>query len=244
MAIAFDAATKNSSTGTSQTFSHTVTGSDTFLWVAIFTQTNSSDVVTGVTYNSVALTRGDSQTITDGTYTVRGYIYYLASPDTGTHNVVISCSSSVLIRSESSSYTGVTGGYDTSSVQSQNTSDTGTHVFTFNLPSVSSSGAWAVLGAVNNQNTVVADTGSTLRTSGGAPYELYDSNGVVSGSVNMSVSVTSAGGAYYCGAAMGSMKTAASGPANVKTYKGVAAASVKTVKGVAIASVKTKKGVS
>ena len=34
------------------------------------------------------------------------------------------------------------------------------------------------------------------------------------------------------------------GPANVKTYKGLAAASVKTLKGLAIASVKTKKGLN
>ena len=38
--------------------------------------------------------------------------------------------------------------------------------------------------------------------------------------------------------------TAAVGPANVKTYKGLAAASVKTCKGLAIASVKTKKGLN
>ena len=38
--------------------------------------------------------------------------------------------------------------------------------------------------------------------------------------------------------------TVVSGPANVKTYKGLAAASVKSCKGLAIASVKTKKGLN
>lgn len=106
MAIAFDAVgPTNAWTGgaTSLTFSHTCTGDNRLLLVGFLTN-NSTDVITGVTYNSVAMTRLKEQDHGDG---YRNYVYGLIAPATGANNVVISASSSSVIYAVSASYTGV-----------------------------------------------------------------------------------------------------------------------------------------
>jgi hypothetical protein len=63
---------------------------------------SSSDIVTGVTYNGVAMTR-ISYTWTTGEGI---YLYYLINPSTGANNIVASSSSSTTIYAQSASYTG------------------------------------------------------------------------------------------------------------------------------------------
>jgi hypothetical protein len=83
MAIAIDATSNGyTSAATSLTISHTVAGSNRVLVVGVSTQTT----ITGVTYNGVAMTLGVTGTNT--------FIYYLATPDTGTHDIVISLNAS------------------------------------------------------------------------------------------------------------------------------------------------------
>jgi len=99
--IAFDAITNASyggSGGTSKTFSHTCTGTDRLLFVNVHTDSN---VVTGVTYGGVAMTKIYGQS-TDFYNTV----WALVAPATGANNVVISCSSSVNIIPMAISYNG------------------------------------------------------------------------------------------------------------------------------------------
>lgn len=101
MAIAFDAITNASyggSGGTSKTYAHTVTGSQPLLFENVHTDSN---VVTGVTYAGVAMTKIFGQA-TDFYNTV----WALVNPATGANNIVISCSSSVNIIPMTISYTG------------------------------------------------------------------------------------------------------------------------------------------
>lgn len=104
-AVAFDAATDGGvCVGcSSQTFAHTVTGTNPIILVGVRTS-NSGDVVTGITYNTVALTR--IATIATDAGNVRSFLYDLVAPATGSNNVVVSLSLSANIRSTASSYTG------------------------------------------------------------------------------------------------------------------------------------------
>jgi len=89
MAIAFDLGTGILPTNGSTTITqaHTCTGSDLIL-VVQFSDNNASDIVTGITYNGVSMTR--SQFYTTVGRTGRMYTYYLINPATGSNNVVVS----------------------------------------------------------------------------------------------------------------------------------------------------------
>lgn len=103
--IAYDAVGHSSApTSNSLTFSHTCTGSNRALFVAVWTNVNNTDKITGVTYNGVAMTRVSTATVS----TTRAYLYALANPASGAHNIVISASDSLSdIYASSASYTGV-----------------------------------------------------------------------------------------------------------------------------------------
>lgn len=106
MAIAFDAATgRNTVTGTTLTFSHTVgSGTDRILIVGGLVA-NTTEFITGITYNGVAMTQGIKKQNTSGDNSWI-YLYYLVNPASGAHNVVVSTSSSVSMAFTASSYTG------------------------------------------------------------------------------------------------------------------------------------------
>lgn len=94
-AIAFDAGehVDGAANTDTLTISHTSTGSNLIMFVCPFSSNYGSqtDVVTGVTYNGVSLTRINTAVMP--TSDDRVYLYYLAGPATGTHNVVISANS-------------------------------------------------------------------------------------------------------------------------------------------------------
>jgi hypothetical protein len=89
MSIAFESQTRfEPSSATSHTISHNNVSGD--LLVASFVSvSNSGDVVTGVTYNGVALTKAVHRSHNSAR---TAYVWYLASPATGTHDLVISMS--------------------------------------------------------------------------------------------------------------------------------------------------------
>lgn len=103
-AIAFDAVTtdnNNFPTATTLTFSHTTSGSDRLLAVAV-----RSIVLTSVsaTYNGVAMTVAVSTTPVEGG---RFTLFYLLNPTVGANNVVVTAGITSLIYASSASYTGV-----------------------------------------------------------------------------------------------------------------------------------------
>lgn len=106
MAIAYDTYTqgKNWVSANSWTFAHTCTGSNRFLAFG-FMGSAAGDSVTGATYNGTAMTR--LNTGNDWAGSNRFYTYYIANPDSGSNNIVISSSATVNASIISSSFTGV-----------------------------------------------------------------------------------------------------------------------------------------
>jgi hypothetical protein len=110
MAIAYDAGSVTPSAwtnlGTSYNLSHTVAaGSNLALIVGIY-HDETGDNCTGVTYNGTAMTRVTNKARFDGAQ--MGYIYSLVAPDSGTHNITASFSSSITYGMiAGNSYTGV-----------------------------------------------------------------------------------------------------------------------------------------
>jgi hypothetical protein len=112
-AIAHDADSNSGTPGNVSTFtwSHTCTGSNLVLVVAVFLQySNVGDTtVTGVTYNGVSLTA--QQTIDNSTGLVYGWIGYLKGPATGSNTVSVTLSRALgaagAVAAGATSYTGV-----------------------------------------------------------------------------------------------------------------------------------------
>ena len=88
-AIAFDAKSSGSGSNvTSVTVSHTVSGSNTILFVSVGTKDGGGGAaVSGVTYNGVAMTNITTQNISSAYYQD---LWYLINPSTGTNNIVAS----------------------------------------------------------------------------------------------------------------------------------------------------------
>lgn len=108
MALAFDASAVGhlaASGGASLTFSHTCTGSNLILFVG-FGVESATDVVTGVTYNNVAMTQVPNSPQANGVPNEFTYLFYLINPATGANNVVISLSAQPQVNAVSASYTG------------------------------------------------------------------------------------------------------------------------------------------
>lgn len=106
MAIAQDATSSGTTTGTSLTIAHTVTGANTLLVVAGLTDNATNDVVSGITYNGNAMTRVNTRAGARGGF--RMYMYYIliGTADGNSHNIVVSTSTSCYIRFYGASYTG------------------------------------------------------------------------------------------------------------------------------------------
>lgn len=107
-AIVFDAKSSGSNANvTTLTVSHTVTGSNTILFVSVGTKDGGGGAaVSGVTYNGVAMTNVSTQNISSAFYQD---LWYLVNPSTGTNNIVasfggVSADQAVL---SAASYTGV-----------------------------------------------------------------------------------------------------------------------------------------
>lgn len=189
MAISFDTATGSNNSGASiLTYSHTCTGSNLMLFVGIWNE--DGDTNTGVTYNGVSMTLVGKH-INQGS-TWFQYLYYLVSPTTGAHNVVISRStSSGRLRGDSSSYAGVT----VPSIDASNTGGSTSSPLTISLTTVLNN-CWTVIAASNGQ-AVSAGSGTTARNGfsgvGGVLSGIGDSNGPITPAGSTSMGVTSTG---------------------------------------------------
>ena len=205
-AIAFDNSTTNTSSGTSITISNfAVAATNPFLTVVVSNWGASTDLVTGITYNGVAMTllSGASTKIENGNPT-EGYmtVYYLAG-QSGTHNIVISSSGAGIGASSGisvASYTGVNQAspIDSSAVHTYPSNTTAPSVST----TVVASNAWAIsMEADGNGSGESVDSPFTLRLSPQTYIRYADSNGTVptgsltaqwhNGSAQASVSVFS-----------------------------------------------------
>jgi len=94
--IAYDNASDSTGSGSTLTFSHTVSGTNRILLVgvAVFDSNEALRPVTSVTYNGVALTKIDDEDTGAGS-SERAELWYLVAPATGANNVVITTTGSV-----------------------------------------------------------------------------------------------------------------------------------------------------
>jgi len=174
VAIAFDAASvATGETGTSHTHAHTCTGDNRILFC--YTEIGSaSDVVTGVTYATVAMTRVNRVAADADEYMS---LYYLIAPATGANNIVISTSSSVFIGTAATSYTGA----EQSGVPDSQATNTGTSTAPTATTTVVDTDSWTIAvtrrPAGNAAGTPTA--GTTERAGAGANTRLGDSNAAV-----------------------------------------------------------------
>lgn len=191
MPIAFDAAGTATGTGTTVNSTHVCTGSNRLLLVGVYKGTNNTDEVTGVTYNSVAMTRVNTQNGPN----FKIYLYALIAPATGSNTVSVACSSSRFIQIFSASYTGVsqTGFPD---AESSNASS-GVTTITSTLTTVANN-CW--LGGVFNNDAanMTAGANTTLRHASSA-MAMADTNADQAiGSRSMAVSWTGSANAQGC----------------------------------------------
>lgn len=247
MAIVYDNTSSSANTAsTTLTFSHTC-GSDSnrCLIVGVLMDNGAGDEPTSVTYNSVSMTKLVTE-YQANIARLRCSLYGLVNPASGANNVVVTIPAG-------SSYKIIAGAVSFSGVAQTSTYGTGAKAkATSGNPTlnVSSANGEVVIDAC----CITFDPTGTM-TAGDGQTERYDRCEDISywglcgstenGASTTTMSWTPSATTYdwvQCGIAI--KPAVASGPANVKTYKGLAAASVKTCKGLAIASVKSKKGLA
>lgn len=187
MAIARDIhTTAVKASASSWTMSHTCTGSDLYLVVGMFLDDTTVDKITGVTYNSVAMTR---LSINNPGANRQVLQYGLLGPSTGANNVVVSLSSANSGDLHAISYTGVGDGGSTGGSDNVSTSTTASSSHTTNAAD-----CWIVSmvrdasGApTSGTNCTFLDADSTMDA---------DSNASVGAAGSKTVAYTGTGGAY------------------------------------------------
>lgn len=203
MAIALDAVTDQAqATGSTYSFSHTCTGSDRILWVGIFGDT--TDTLTGITYNGVAMTVAQKVGMGFGDRWI--YLYYLVNPATGSNTVSATFSASTAAKAVAVSYTGAkqTGQPD----NSNNWTDLFVSSISHSITTVADNCWMVFIAKTNGAGTPSAGTGSTSR-GGSNSFAFFDSNGPITpaGSYSMACSV---GGSAVWGSCMASFSPSVS----------------------------------
>ena len=183
--VAFDNSATSTATG-SPTISYTVTGSNPLLIVAIanWAPASGADLITGVTYNGVSMTRNStmSGTIENGN-TPKGFLsFYYIVGQSGTHNVIISTSGAGISASSGIiliSYSGVdqTTPINVSGRTASSSNLTSTSV-TINIPDANS---WlgSILTDGNGSGEAVVSPLTNIRVSPQTYINFGDSGGTV-----------------------------------------------------------------
>jgi hypothetical protein len=174
-AIAYDTSTSVALGASPRSNSHTCTGSN--LVLVVFTLiTSASDLVTGVTYNSVAMSKVDFITRSDaGDYSISSWC--LINPATGANNVTATTSSGTVGFLVSS----FSGCGQTSQPDSHNTGSTGVATSITVSSTIVEANSWQVMGMGDSGGSESAGTGTTKRISGTpGGSALFDSNGALS----------------------------------------------------------------
>ncbi len=171
---------------TSSTISYTVSGTNRMLFVAIKGNTG-TDNITGVTFNGVSMTlNGKVNTPGDRWF----YLYSLANPASGTHNIVVSANTTTDIATSIASYAGVA--QTTPEATATNTA-TATTTITTNISTISDND-WLITGtdSPSASTTVATGTGRALN-SGLIVFDSSSSVGLA-GNYNTKLTAPSNGG--------------------------------------------------
>lgn len=198
MAIAFDAHAVGS---LDSSWSHTCTGSDRMLAVMIFgNMGGGSSLISGITYNSVAMTNGGSVLCSADRWLEA---WYLMNPSTGANTIVVS-STADHYRGGSLSFTGVsafdqagtnaTGGGAGTSSDVTLTVPSGALIIGAGRENTGFAGNWTLI----TEDATASPSGSGLHSAYGYPYSGSQtagfSNQPFSQSAAVIVSFTAVGG--------------------------------------------------
>jgi hypothetical protein len=190
MAIAFDAHSRVIGTsGSSATLSHTCSGVNRLLFAYIKLYNNGSAVngVTGVTYNSVAMSLIDNQTDAGPG---NSYLYYLIAPATGANNIAVTCSgSNAEINIVGFSYTGCLQ----SGVPDASAKSNGASPRTISLTTVADN-CWLAGGFSSDAGAAISAGTDTTRRSAAGLIVAMDSNGAKATPGSYSLQATAASG--------------------------------------------------
>lgn len=240
-AIALDTGNNGASdSGTTNTFSFTCTGSNLLLWVMPASD-SSSDTISSVTYNTVGMTQSPNGNI-DCPFGGWQYLYYLAAPATGAHNVVSTWSGSVGSDVIAVSYSGCgqTGIPDNSAKVTEIVADGSREL---SLTTVADN-CWTLAAGQVNTGTPGVGVGTTLRASCNRTLALVlgDSNGVIHPAGSNTLEITSTTLAVSIAIIMVSFAPPAS--TSISKVDSVVYASISKVTNVALASISKVLGVS
>lgn len=200
MSIAFDSTAqgKSGSGSTNLTYSHTCAGSNRILVVGVVAN-DATDTVTGVTFNTIALTKIGSAQAGSGSFLS---LWYLIAPATGAHNIVISRSANTaFIYGASISLTGVqqslqpdANGLTASSGSTTTRTATATAL---------TAGSYAIAVGFDDNGGLTAGTNCTLRgTIQDGGFGIFDSSGfgsIPAGSFSMTITGSNGGQAIGMG---------------------------------------------
>lgn len=216
------------------TLAYTAGSGADFLGVAFY-EDKTSDIVTGVTCNGSAMSRGLRTTTADGEV----YVYYINSPTTG--NVVVSMSTNageygLGIQDYVTGTTGIdgTGGCTTGSATSADTTGT---------PGRTSD--WGFLAVRCNQGTQRDGTNSVhlFQSNDLNPpnfgFSMCDTNTTVGTTGSYTMNMTCTGSAQWTNSMMFIKGPLAAGPSNLKTYNTNVKSNIKTIDTNTLANVKS-----
>lgn len=197
MAIAYGSITNGAGGAARTTLSWTspvVSGTDTIGIVSFYTEPTgggSGDLVTGVTWDGVAMTLGKKQL--RGNNIGFNHIWYIINPSAGTKTVTVTTSSSSYIDGGFAQYyTGAsqTGQPDASISKATSTTNTITQTIT-----TVADNCWVVMGGISDNGGVSAGAGMTTRASQAGAFVAGDSNSAKTpaGSYSMTMNGTGFG---------------------------------------------------
>lgn len=226
--------------GTSGSFAANVgSNPDRVLWVAVVNDSSSSDLVTALTYNSVALTKLAGRQIDASTSYIG--LWYLVNPTSGSNTLAITTSSSCYAYGAWASYVGFPS--------TQGVIGTNTHVsYDTNAPitltvTTEADYAWTISAVRSGDvGAHAAGTGVTERSELAA--SIGDSNKAIATAGSSSMTWDTIPTNFKITGLMGNFYVNAPASTSIKTVDGLAYASVKTINGLAIASVKTVNGLA
>lgn len=237
--LAFDTAASFAGGASPKTVSYPCTGANRALVVLAYNDTNTTDNVSGITYNGVSMSR---QSFSAGSGITGVSLYTLLNPASGTNNLTVTWSGGGLGRILAASFVGVD---QTNGINAQNTNGAAATTTVTNSITTSVAGIWGASLIVNASGTAAASTNINAVRVSSANYSIGDSDGSLGAAGTYSLTWTQSSDYNLGSGAVGLREVSASGPTNVKTWDGVTQSTgIKTYMGVTLANTKTVDGIS
>ena len=224
--IAFDAVSSGQVNGTSLTFNHTVSGSNTVLTVSNGSTRNTSPC----TYNGVTMSEATEESDGSG----KAHQFYLGNPTTGTNSVVITLGSSGNIGAGAVSFSGANSSSPLDNQVQATAVSNGTLTMTMTTNYANS----FLVDVVHKQADPTPDGTQTLRW-----------NVIQSDYFEGSTKATTTAGSYsmvwtgsvgtWGGSTLAIREFVASGPANLKSYDTNLKANIKSINTNLLANIKS-----